>query len=165
MGGNIMPMLNTSFVFVPVAENATYDGYQMREKPDARDIEETRRLLDDFCVKGVNIPQFPARYLLLQWRRDVIRNALDDYAGIEVSVETPTRKVKRKSSGRPRKVTANDFTPYYEQLERAAFGIAEKRVVADKLQVSLATVNVLIRELRHGTRSWISPGPRRNGWG
>jgi hypothetical protein len=37
-------------------------------------------------------------------------------------------------------------------LEQAAFNITEKRVVADKLSVSIATVNVLIREIKYGTR-------------
>lgn len=44
--------------------------------PTKRDVQETKRLLRDFCIQVSNIPKFMRRYELLNWRTDVINAKL-----------------------------------------------------------------------------------------
>lgn len=63
-----------------IKKGSTYIGMTVAESitpPTKADYRETRRMLDDFCIIGVNVPRLRTRQELYNWRRQVISDYLE----------------------------------------------------------------------------------------
>lgn len=114
--------------------------YELRQRPQKAYINQTRALLDDFYI-GAIIPEFDTVRQLLDWRRHTIRNA--DYDHIEIG------QLKRKPTGRKRKVSIDDFMKHYQRIINNE---VTRKELAIELHISLNTVQLLIREIITGSR-------------
>jgi len=123
---------------------------ECRERPTDGDFDETVEILNDFGsdVEVADVQLFTSKHKLLAWRSQMI----DDVLSGKVKTTRKCSKLEKDGRGRPRKATVDDLRPYHQQIKTVKITMSEKRAIADSLSISVSTVDLLIREIRTGTR-------------
>jgi len=142
----------------------TITAHESQQPPQPIHHKETKILFRDFGIQGVEIPTYNHLYQLLAWRKRVIDIFLDDWqnyvSGRKKLIVNPIsnttisyyEKPHGIIQGRNRKVTIEQFESYYKRIAEAQYHISVKKAVAVELSVSINTINLLIREMRCGSR-------------
>jgi len=102
------------------------------QAPTEADIKDTISVLRDFGIENIDIPNFSKLSTLLDWRKETIKNALDNYKEESAEEKAKRREAEKKAKylkdlEKQRIAYEKKRQGYLRELERQGERRAEKR--------------------------------------